>query len=107
MFFKAENLTGTALQSATIALAKFCIEVEKEYGQVNIDYVIKKINRDYGLTDFPEKLVHDVSLAFQYVKKQQLTAINAKGYRSWSNRDNRLNILLDEVLNCFKSPSIN
>lgn len=76
------KLTGTALQSAELYIARYCLQLEGQSGSIDIAYAVKVINDEYRLV--PEhalaKLASDISYAFGYLKNQQLGEMSRAGY---------------------------
>lgn len=75
-------LTGSALQSAELAIARYCLDLEDQSGAINIAYIVKQLNNKYKLvpSDEIESLTQDISNAFYYVKNQQVQEISRAGY---------------------------
>lgn len=75
-------LAGTALQSAQISIARYCVELEKQSGAINIEYVISQINDEYRLVPSEQlaALINDIGYACQYLKNQQLEQMSRAGY---------------------------
>lgn len=76
------KLTGTALLSAQISIARYCLQLEQQSGLIDISHVVTNINDAYNLVhrDLLPALINDVSLAFLYVKNQQVVEMSRAGY---------------------------
>lgn len=79
MFFK---LTGTALQSAQMSIARYCLQLEGQSGAINISHVVKNINDEYRLVpqNALSALINDISYAYNYLKNQQVEEMSRAGY---------------------------
>lgn len=79
MFFK---LTGTALQSAQMSIARYCLQLEGQSGAINIRHVVTNINDEYHLVpqDALSALINDISYACDYLKNQQVQEMSRAGY---------------------------
>lgn len=75
-------LTGAALQSAELAIARYCLDLENQSGVINIDYVVTQLNSKYKLVPLNELkgLTQDIHNAFYYLKNQQISEISRAGY---------------------------
>lgn len=76
------RLTGTALQSAQIVIARYCLDLEGQSGAINIAYAVKQINDQYRLVDQEHlpTLTADIQNAYHYLKNQQLESMSRAGY---------------------------
>ncbi|MDI5833995.1 hypothetical protein [Shewanella xiamenensis] len=79
MLFK---LTGTALQSAQMSIARYCLQLEGQSGAINIPHVVTNINDEYRLVpqDALSALINDISYAYDYLKNQQVQEMSRAGY---------------------------
>jgi hypothetical protein len=75
-------LSGSALQSAELAIARYCLDLENQSGAINIVYVVQQLNNKYKLvpSDELENLTKDIINAFHYVKNQHVQEISRAGY---------------------------
>ena len=76
------KLTGTALQSAQISIARYCLNLELQSGAINISHVIANINDEYHIvpSNALNALINDIENAYNYLKNQQTTEISRAGY---------------------------
>lgn len=76
------KLTGTALQSAQMSIARYCLQLEGQSGAINITHVVTNINDEYRLVsqDALSALINDISYAYNYLKNQQLQEMSRAGY---------------------------
>lgn len=65
-----------------MSIARYCLQLEEQSGAIVIAHVVKNINDQYRLV--PEQalgaLTNDISLAYNYVKNQQLKEMSRAGY---------------------------
>lgn len=75
-------LTGSALQSAELAIARYCLDLENQSGAINIAYVVEQLNSNYKLVPSNEinGLTQDIDNAFYYLKNQQISEMSRAGY---------------------------
>lgn len=76
------KLTGTALQSAQISIARYCLNLEGQSGAINIAHVVTHINDEYHIVPSSalNALINDIENAHNYLKNQQTTEISRAGY---------------------------
>lgn len=76
------RLTGTALQSAQLSIARYCLNLEGQSGAINIAHVVSNINDEYRLVRPAElnNLINDIENAFYYLKNQSVDSISRAGY---------------------------
>lgn len=76
------KLKGTALQSAQMSIARYCLQLEGQSGAINIPHVVTSINNEYRLV--PQgalsELINDISYAYNYLKNQQIQEMSRAGY---------------------------
>lgn len=77
-----ENLTGTALQSAQMVVARYCLNLARQSGSIDIGFVVTNINKEYRLVtkDALNALIHDVTNAYNYLSNQQSSEMSRAGY---------------------------
>jgi len=76
------KLTGTALQSAQISIARYCLNLEEQSGVINIAYVVTSLNDEYRIvpSNMLNALINDIGNAYNYLKNQQTVEISRAGY---------------------------
>ena len=76
------KLTGTALQSAQISIARYCLNLEGQSGAIDVAHVVTNINNDYRLVpqDSLAGLISDIQNAYSYLKNQKTSEISRAGY---------------------------
>ena len=76
------KLTGTALQSAQISIARYCLNLEGQSGVINIAHVVTNINNQYHIVPSSSlnALINDIENAYNYLKNQKITEMSRAGY---------------------------
>ena len=76
------KLTGTALQSAQMSIARYCLQLERLSGAIDIAHAVTNINDEYRLVpqDALSALINDISFAHSYLKNQQVEEMSRAGY---------------------------
>jgi hypothetical protein len=76
------NLTGTALQSAQVSIARYCLNLEKQSGAINIAHIVTNINYEYRIvpTNSLNSLINDITYAHHYLKNQKTREMSRAGY---------------------------
>lgn len=79
MFGKIE---GQRLHLAKMHLANYCISMEAQAGQVDVQYVVRNINEEFSLVSPQdvEALVSDVNYFYKCLINQQVESIDRGSY---------------------------
>ncbi|ELB2090436.1 hypothetical protein ACLINR_004561 [Vibrio parahaemolyticus] len=76
------TLTGTALQSAQLSIARYCLHLEEQSGAIDLLHVIRNLNEEYKFVPKDQvcAFTNDISNALCYIKNQQTTEMSRAGY---------------------------
>ena len=76
------RIEGQRLHLAKMSLANYCISMERQAGQVNIQYVVRNINKEFSLVSPQdvEALVSDVNHFYECLINQQVESIDRDSY---------------------------
>lgn len=75
-------LTGTALQSAQVSIARYCLNLEEQSGAINIAHVVTNINNEHRIVpiNYLNLLINDITNAHYYLKNQKTRKMSRAGY---------------------------
>lgn len=82
MFGKIE---GQRLILAKMYMANYCLALRDQAGTVDVDYVISRLNSEYGLVpeNLTQALIDDVLGFYEALDNQQITSIDRGSYWKW------------------------
>ncbi|SFT54686.1 hypothetical protein [Halomonas saccharevitans] len=79
------KIEGQRLRLAKMYIADYCLALREESGNVDIPYVVARINNEFHLVPESEmlSLINDIGYFFHCLDNQQVEALDRGGYWKW------------------------